>query len=382
MELFQQKKEEYRKDVELLQDIAMEFHAKRELERLLALEEAMDHEYTGMEQGESNLESLEARLEAVLAEDKRRLNKIAGNLLLNCLETHLITAVMNGEDMEDKLKLLNPKFIHARKRLENQVFSEKQKIERMVVKYVMNYEADYHIMLRKIREEIKSYNGLMEALTINSEVNQIAERQENWCLSKIAVDMQELEKEILSFSREISRTENKCRQDTIQIMNNNLFSIIAKKTESALQMIHYENGPEESKMTKETWQQLAQKLFSGIKLSFDLEKDLADWTKKLEQQKTDNDDTSELLKKLSQEVHHEVLKYEGRSKKAYNDFLKKYVRDIMNQIQEEATDYLEALQNQLFEDLDIRKAQKEVDRATLEHLVEVRNKIVRTLEEN
>lgn len=384
MESFQQTKNKYIAMIEMLRGIAEEFGADKEIEQLEKL--AMIIRQEGAEIAESSdfetEEELERKLWELLSNDKRKINHLAGAMLLNCLEPHLITAVMNGDDMEDKLKLINPKFVNARKSLAAQLLSEKQKLNRQVVKCVMSYEANYHIMLRRMREDLMKYRGLVDVKLLENEISVIVSRQEKWCLRRMKEDMQGLEKEFIAFTKDIMQTKKKFRQDIIHIMNNNLFNIIAKKTENALDIIKYAPGMEEFEDIENALEAVQEDIFNISNSKFWIDRELMNWKNNLDVHGEEEPDATQVLIKIGQNVQQEYIRQEANSKRIYNDFLKKYIANSIEALQNETLAYIDALQNQLFEDLDNRKEEKDVCRSKLEHLVSARNQIVHALEEN
>lgn len=317
---------------------------------------------------------------------ENKINHIAAGLLLNVLEPRLIIAVMDGEDMAEKMKLLNPRLSSTRKRLEDQLLEERQKLERLIVKCVMHLEAGYHIMIRKIREDLMAFEEEGLPVKMEQALERVIARQAYACLLEREADIEEMEHEILLFSRELTQTTAKCRKDIIEIMDYPLFQMIAQKTEQALEMIDY--AP-----TFGNLQQMQQKLEDSMQYAknaaylqweddsfamdvlgalpkIDVEPELTQW------QESGCESLEPLLRNLGKKVNQVFQRQAGAAKKSYNIFLKKHMNAVLQELQIVATGYLKALQEQLCEAMVTRRAQKSVDREELEHLLEMRNHIV------
>ncbi|MGN0484444.1 MAG: hypothetical protein ACI4HI_12925 [Lachnospiraceae bacterium] len=357
-EQIQQQKHDAGKVCKMLYAIAVECQAIEEKQ----LCESIAKELAGQNKEQHN------------ALQKNQLNRVAGNLLLNYLEPKLIVAVMDGEDMREKLKLLQPRINSTKTRLENQVLQERQKMERQVVKYVMNFEANYHIMIRKIRENlIHLTQAWIEGppLLMEEELQKSIAKEEQWCMDQTKKDVTELEQEIFSFARELYEIKMKCRQETIQIMDNSFFTMIAQKTERALHMIHYKPVVESIEAVKKKMEnQMKHSSLTGIAIDPIMTKQLTDPKQNMQ----------ELIASFSRKVQQICTQKEGKIKKEYNEFLKKYLDQMMLQMRKEATDYLNALEKQLTEAVTGAQMRMHVDRDELEHLVDMRNQIAWTFE--
>ena len=362
--------------LQMLLDVAKQCKAQTEQEICEQLIQNLEAENAGDEQEPETIKWVY----------ENKIDHLAARLLLNELEPRLIIAVMDGEDMAEKMKLLNPRLSSTRKRMEDQLLEERQKLERLIVKCVMHLEAGYHIMIRKIGEDLRKLEEEGIPVKLEQALEHIMVRQAYACLCERATDIEELEHEILLFSRELTQTTAKCRKDIIEIMDYPLFQVIAQKTEQGLERIDYipaignlqqmqknlENSMQHAK--DETWMRWEEDPFAmevlGRIPQVEVEPELTQW------QESGCESFEPLLRTLGKKVN-QIFRYSvGSAKKSYNIFLKKHMDEILQELQIEATGYLEALQSQLNDAVKTRRSQKSVDREELEHLLEMRNRIV------
>lgn len=359
--------------IDVLQTVAKEIEAEREVRKILYIREMMEERSFALLEEDSEQEE---KLSKLLEEIERQLHHVAGRLILDGIEPRLITAVMNGENMHDNLKLLTPKFVNAQKRLAEQQKSRRHKLERMAVKYVMHYEANYYIMLRKLSEDVQGYTGVIDADTLQQALLSIIEREQHWCVRQMLEDITEMETAILEFATDIQQQMYKCRQEAITIMHDPFITMVAQKTESALELLDYADVPASIYALRENLHFYEQGLGMEAGLDYQIAESIRSWKNQLSP--SEEPDVGKLLRQVSQNVQHVFKQLEGRAKKTYNDLLRNYINEIMDEIDKAI--YIQTLQNRLTEEIGPRRDQTGPRREELQHLIGTRNQIARLFE--